>query len=60
MIADNAIDATRLILVVMEQAGQLIQSDGDGSFSYTSAASGDITGVTAGTWTYQVVVRVVQ
>ena len=49
LIADNAIDATRLNISGNGTAGQLIQSDGDGSFSYTSAATGDITGVTAGT-----------
>ena len=49
MIADNAIDATRLNISGNGTAGQLIQSDGDGSFSYVAASSGDITGVTAGT-----------
>ena len=48
MIADNAIDATRLNISGNGTAGQLIQSDGDGSFSYVAASSGDITGVTAG------------
>ena len=48
MIADNAIDATRLNISGNGSAGQLIQSDGDGSFSYVSASSGDISGVTAG------------
>ena len=50
LIADNAIDATRLNISGNGTAGQLIQSDGDGSFSYTSAAGGgDISAVTAGT-----------
>ena len=49
LIADNAIDATRLNISGNGTAGQLIQSDGDGSFSYTSAAGGgDISAVTAG------------
>lgn len=48
MIADNAIDATRFNISGNGTAGQLIQSDGDGSFSYTSASAGDISGVTAG------------
>lgn len=48
LIADNAIDATRLNISGNGTAGQLIQSDGDGSFSYVAASSGDITGVTAG------------
>lgn len=50
MIADNAITATQLNISGDGTAGQLIQSDGDGSFSYTSAAGGgDITSVVAGT-----------
>jgi len=49
LIADNAIDATRFNISGNGTAGQLIQSDGDGSFSYVAASSGDITGVTAGT-----------
>ena len=49
MIADNAIDATRFNISGNGTSGQLIQSDGDGSFSYVSASSGDISGVTAGT-----------
>lgn len=48
MIADNAITATQLNISGNGTAGQLIQSDGDGSFSYVAASSGDITGVTAG------------
>jgi len=48
MIADNAIDATRFNISGNGTSGQLIQSDGDGSFSYVAASSGDITGVTAG------------
>jgi len=49
MIADNAVTATQLNISGNGTSGQLIQSDGDGSFSYTAASSGDITGVTAGT-----------
>tara|TARA_R100001460_G_scaffold16463_2_gene35966 strand:- start:125 stop:1114 length:990 start_codon:yes stop_codon:yes gene_type:complete len=49
MIADNAVTATQLNISGNGTAGQLIQSDGDGSFSYTSAAGGgDITSVVAG------------
>jgi len=48
MISDNAVGATQLNISGNGTAGQLIQSDGDGSFSYTAASSGDITGVTAG------------
>ena len=49
MIADNAVTATQFNISGNGTSGQLIQSDGDGSFSYTAASSGDITGVTAGT-----------
>ena len=49
LIADNAVTATQLNISGNGTSGQLIQSDGDGSFSYTAASSGDITGVTAGT-----------
>lgn len=49
MIADNAVTATQLNISGNGTSGQLIQSDGDGSFSYTSAAGGgDISAVTAG------------
>jgi hypothetical protein len=48
MIADNAVTATQLNISGNGTSGQLIQSDGDGSFSYVAASSGDITGVTAG------------
>ena len=48
MIADNAVTATQLNISGNGTSGQLIQSDGDGSFSYAAASSGDITGVTAG------------
>ena len=45
----NVVGASLLNIDGNGTAGQLIQSDGDGSFSYTSAAGGgDITGVTAG------------
>ena len=49
MIADNAVTATQFNISGNGTSGQLIQSDGDGSFSYTAASTGDITGVTAGT-----------
>ena len=48
MVADNAITATQLNISGNGTSGQLIQSDGDGSFSYVAASTGDITGVTAG------------
>jgi len=48
MIADNAVTATQFNISGNGTSGQLIQSDGDGSFSYIAASSGDITGVTAG------------
>ena len=44
----NVVGASLLNISGNGTAGQLIQSDGDGSFSYTDAATGDITGVTAG------------
>ena len=44
----NVVGASLLNISGNGTAGQLIQSDGDGSFSYVDAASGDITGVTAG------------
>ena len=44
----NVVGASLLNISGNGTAGQLIQSDGDGSFSYIDAASGDITGVTAG------------
>jgi len=48
MIADNAVTATQFNISGNGTSGQLVQSDGDGSFSYVAASSGDITGVTAG------------
>ena len=48
MIADNAVTATQFNISGNGTSGQLLQSDGDGSFSYVAASSGDITGVTAG------------
>jgi hypothetical protein len=48
MIADNAVTATQFNISGNGTSGQLVQSDGDGSFSYIAASSGDITGVTAG------------
>ena len=44
----NVVGASLLNISGNGTAGQLIQSDGDGSFSYVDAATGDITGVTAG------------
>lgn len=44
----NVVGASLLNISGNGTAGQLIQSDGDGSFSYVDASSGDITGVTAG------------
>jgi hypothetical protein len=48
LIADNAVDATRLNVSGNGSAGEILSSDGDGSFSWAAATSGDITGVTAG------------
>ena len=45
---DNSVSATQLNISGDGTSGQLIQSDGDGSFSYVDANTGDITGVTAG------------
>jgi len=45
----NVVGASLLNISGNGTAGQLIQSDGDGSFSYVDASTGDITGVTAGT-----------
>lgn len=44
----NVVNATLLDISGNGTAGQLIQSDGDGSFSYTNAATGDISSVVAG------------
>jgi hypothetical protein len=44
----NVVGASLLNISGNGTAGQLIQSDGDGSFSYVDASTGDITGVTAG------------
>lgn len=46
--SSNVVNATLLDISGNGTAGQLIQSDGDGSFSYTDAASGDISSVVAG------------
>jgi|TARA_R110002074_G_scaffold38467_2_gene104278 hypothetical protein len=48
MIADNAVDATRLNVSGNGTNGQYLVSDGDGSFSWVTLSAGDITGVTAG------------
>jgi hypothetical protein len=45
---DNSVTATQLNISGNGTSGQLLQSDGDGSFSYVDANTGDITGVTAG------------
>ena len=48
-IAGNVVDAGKLNVSGNGTAGQLLSSDADGSFSWVDAATGDITGVTAGT-----------
>tara|TARA_B100001939_G_scaffold145366_1_gene125935 strand:+ start:741 stop:1880 length:1140 start_codon:yes stop_codon:yes gene_type:complete len=49
-IVDGAIDPIHLAgLGANGTSGQILQSDGDGTFSWVSPNSGDITGVTAGT-----------
>ena len=48
LIADNAVDATRLNVSGNGTSGQYLVSDGDGSFSWQTLSAGDITGVTAG------------
>ena len=48
LIADNAVDATRLNVSGNGTSGQYLISDGDGSFSWQTLSAGDITGVTAG------------
>ena len=47
-ITDNSVGAAELNVSGNGTSGQLLSSDGDGSFSWTSASSGGITGVTAG------------
>jgi hypothetical protein len=47
-IADNVIDADKLDVVGDGTAGQILTSDGDGSMSWTTGVTGDVTGVTAG------------
>ena len=47
-LGSNVISANELNISGNGDSGQLIQSDGDGSFSYVNANTGDITGVTAG------------
>ena len=55
----NVVTAGLLNVAGNGSAGELLSSDGDGSFSWVAATTGDITGVTAGT-VYQVVEQVVQ
>ena len=45
----NVVNATLLDVAGNGSAGEVLSSDGDGSFSWAAATSGDITGVTAGT-----------
>lgn len=47
-IADNVIDADKLDVVGDGTVGQILTSDGDGSMSWTTGVTGDVTGVTAG------------
>ena len=47
-IADNVIDADKLDVVGDGTVGQILTSDGDGSMSWTTGVTGDVTGVAAG------------
>jgi hypothetical protein len=47
-IADNVVNATKLDVTGNGSAGQLLQSDGDGSMTWVTGVTGDVTGVTAG------------
>jgi len=47
-IADNVVNATKLDVTGDGTAGQLLQSDGDGSMTWVTGVTGDITAVTAG------------
>ncbi len=47
-IADNVVNATKLDVTGDGTAGQLLQSDGDGSMTWVTGVTGDITEVTAG------------
>jgi len=47
-IADNVVNATKLDVAGDGAAGQLLQSDGDGSMTWVTGVTGDVTGVTAG------------
>jgi hypothetical protein len=47
-IADNVVNATKLDVTGDGTAGQLLQSDGDGSMTWVTGVTGDVTGVTAG------------
>lgn len=47
-IADNVVNATKLDVTGNGSPGQLLQSDGDGSMTWVTGVTGDVTGVTAG------------
>ena len=47
-IANNVVNATKLDVTGDGTAGQLLQSDGDGSMTWVTGVTGDITAVTAG------------
>ena len=47
-IENNVIDADKLDVVGDGTAGQILTSDGDGSMSWTTGVTGDVTAVTAG------------
>jgi len=47
-IADNVVNATKLDVTGDGTAGQLLQSDGDGSMTWVTGVTGDVTGVAAG------------
>ena len=47
-IADNVVNATKLDVTGDGTAGQLLQSDGDGSMTWVTGVTGDVTAVTAG------------
>ena len=47
-IADNVVNATKLDVAGDGTAGQLLQSDGDGSMTWVTGVTGDVTAVAAG------------
>ena len=47
-IADNVVNATKLDVTGDGTAGQLLQSDGDGSMTWVTGVTGDVTAVAAG------------